>query len=69
MIRATETALAGYAHRAQEISRLAQKMAQPDRAEARDMVGLMVNQRAAEASLVVAHVADETTEALVHVIA
>jgi flagellar basal body rod protein FlgC len=34
-----------------------------------DMVGLMVSQRAAEANLVVAHVADEMGQSLIHVIA
>jgi hypothetical protein len=33
------------------------------------MVGLMVSQRAAEANLVVARVADETGQSLIHVIA
>jgi hypothetical protein len=69
MIRAIESALAGYADRARDISRLARDMARPDRIDARDMVGLMANQRAAEACLVVAQVADETTQSLLHVIA
>jgi hypothetical protein len=69
MIRAIETALAGYADRSRDILRLAEKIAKPDGADARSMVGLMANQRAAEAVLAVAHVADETTEALVHIIA
>jgi hypothetical protein len=69
MIRAIESALAGYADRAHDISRLAHDMARPDRVDARDMIGLVVDQRAAEACLVVAQVADETAQSLLHVIA
>lgn len=69
MLRAIESALAGYADRARDITRLAQEMARPDRADARTIVGLMANQRAAEADLAVARVADECMESLIHVVA
>ncbi len=69
MLRAIESALAGYADRSREISRVASEVAKPDRLEARDVVDLMSNQRAAEACLVAARVADESTESLMHVIA
>ena len=69
MLRAIETALAGYADRGRDIARLAQTMAVPDRADARAMAQLMVNQRAAEADLAIARVADECTESLIHVVA
>ncbi len=69
MIRAIESALAGYTDRTRDISQLAQRLAKPDGADARTMVGLMTNQRAAEANLVTLHVADQTTESLLHVIA
>jgi hypothetical protein len=69
MLRAIETAYAGYAERSREISRLADRIAGGDQAETANMVGLMVNQHAAEADLVVAKVADETSQSLIHVIA
>ena len=69
MIRAIESALAGYADRTRDISRLAQKLAKPDGTDARTMAGLIANQRAAEASLVTLQVADQTTASLLHVIA
>lgn len=69
MLRAVETALAGYADRAREVSRVAAKISQPDQDQVRPMVDLMSNQRAAEACLVAARVADETSESLIHVIA
>jgi hypothetical protein len=69
MLRAIESALAGYADRAREISRLADRITKPDQDQVANMVGLMANQHAAEASLVVAQVADETTASLIHVIA
>ncbi len=69
MLRAIETAYAGYADRSREISRLADRIAQADQDQTANMVGLMLNQHAAEADLVVAKVADETTQSLIHVIA
>ncbi len=69
MLRAIETAYAGYADRSREISRLADRIAQADQDRTANMVGLMLNQHAAEADLVVAKVADETTQSLIHVIA
>jgi len=69
MLRAIETAFAGYADRAREVSRVATRIAKPDQDQVTNMVGLMVNQRAAEASLVVAQVADEATQSLIHVVA
>jgi len=71
MIQALNTALAGYSARGGDIARLAQRISNqsPDENVAGDMVGLMVNQRAAEANLAVARVADETSESLIHVIA
>jgi hypothetical protein len=69
MLRAIETALAGYADRGRDIARLAQAIAVPDKVDARRMADLMVNQRAAEVDLVVARVADECTESLIHVVA
>ena len=69
MIRAIETALAGYTDRTRDLSQLATKLAKPDGADARTMVGLMADQRAAEANLVTLQVADQTTESLLHVIA
>jgi hypothetical protein len=69
MLRAIETALAGYADRAQAISRVAARITQPDQDQVSNMVDLMANQHAAEASLVVARVADDVTRSLMHVIA
>ncbi len=69
MLRAIESALAGYADRSRDISRVAREVAKPDRLEPRDMVDLIANQRAAEACLVAAKVADESSQSLMHVIA
>jgi hypothetical protein len=69
MVRAIETALAGYADRAREISRVAARVNKPDQDQVTNMVDLMANQHAAEAALQVARVADEATESLIHVIA
>jgi hypothetical protein len=71
MIQALGTALAGYSARSDDVARLAERIRnQPsDENVAGDMVGLMVNQRAAEANLTVARVADDTSESLMHVIA
>jgi hypothetical protein len=75
MIQALGTALTGYSARSDDIARLAERIrSQPaDENVAGDIVGsivgLMVNQRAAEANLAVARVADETGESLIHVIA
>jgi hypothetical protein len=69
MLQAIDSALAGYTDRTRDISRLAERITQPDQDQAANMVGLMVNQRAAEANLVVAQVSDEVTRSLIHVIA
>jgi hypothetical protein len=71
MIQAFSTALAGYSARADNIAGLAERIRkQPvDDKLAGNMVGMMVNQRAAEANLAVARVADETSDSLIHVIA
>lgn len=69
MLRAVETALAGYSDRARDISRVATKISAPDQDQVTNMVDLMVNQRAAEAALQVARVADEAAQSLIHVIA
>ena len=71
MIQALNTALAGYSARSDDITRLAERIRNQPTGEnvVRDMVGLGVNQRAAEANLAVARVADETSESLIHVIA
>jgi len=71
MIRVLESALGGYAARGADIARLAEKIRTQTTGEdlAANLVGIMVNQRAAEANLVVARVANETGESLLHVIA
>jgi len=71
MIQALNAALAGYSARSDDIARLADRIRSQRSGEnlAGDMVGVMVNQRAAEANLVVARVADAMGESLVHVIA
>jgi hypothetical protein len=69
MLRAVETAYAAYADRSRDISRLAAKMSRPDQDPISSTVGLMANQHAAEADLMVAKVADETTQSLIHVVA
>jgi hypothetical protein len=69
MLRAIESAMSGYVDHAREISRLAVRTASSDQDQVGNVVGLMVNQHAAEASLVVAKVADETARSLLHVIA
>jgi len=71
MIQALNTALAGYSARSDEITRVASRISNAHSGEnvASDMVSLMVNQRAAEANLAVARVADTLGESLIHVIA
>lgn len=69
MLRAIETAMAGYADRSADLARAAGRIAKQDADPVDDMVGLMVNQHAAEADLAVARVADDATETLIHVIA
>jgi hypothetical protein len=48
---------------------VAARITQPDQDQVSNMVDLMANQHAAEASLVVARVADDVTRSLMHVIA
>lgn len=71
MIQALNTALAGYSARSEDISRIAERIRSRPLGEsaANDVVGLMVSQRAAEANLAVARVADEVGQSLIHVIA
>jgi hypothetical protein len=71
MIRALETALAGYSAHSEAVARSAEKMSnQPtDTDVTKELVNVMVNQRAAEANLAVARVAEDTGETLMHVIA
>jgi hypothetical protein len=69
MLRAIETALAGYADRAREISRVAARITKPDQDPVATTVDLIANQHAAEANLVVAQVADDAERSLLHVIA
>jgi hypothetical protein len=71
MIRALSTALASYSARSDDIARLAERVRSqpPDEKVAQDMVGLMVDQRLAEADLAVARTADATSGSLIHVIA
>jgi hypothetical protein len=70
-MQALATALAGYSARCEDISRSAERIRnQAAGADVTgDLVSVMVSQRAAEANLVVAHVADETSASLIHVIA
>lgn len=69
MLRAIETALADYSARTQQLARIAQQTNRPDTDDVANTVARMVNQRAAEADLTVAKVADETEASLMHVIA
>ena len=71
MIQALNTALAGYSARSEDITRMAERIRSQPLGEntAGNMVGLMVNQRAAEANLAVARVADDMGQSLIHVIA
>ena len=71
MIRALEIALAGYSARSKDVAQSAARICnQPaDEDVTRDLVNVMVSQRAAEANLTVAHVADEASASLMHVIA
>jgi len=63
--------LAGYNARGDEIARLGAKVANSpkDGDVSQAMVGVMVNQRLAEANLTVARVAETLSESLIHVIA
>jgi hypothetical protein len=71
MIRALETSLAGYEARTADFARRAQRLsnASSDAQLTRDTVGVIVDQHAAEANLVVARTAIDTEESLIHVIA
>jgi hypothetical protein len=71
MVQALNAALAGYSARSDDIARLAGRIRnQPSDGDlVGDRVGLMVNQRMAEANLAVARVAEQTNESLIHVIA
>jgi hypothetical protein len=71
MMQALNTALAGYSARSEDMLRIAERIRNRPLGEnvAQDTVGLMVNQRAAEANLAVARVADDMGRSLIHVIA
>lgn len=71
MIQALNTALAGYSARSDDIARIAERIRSQPLGESMtgNMVGLMVSQRAAEANLAVARVADDMGQSLIHVIA
>lgn len=71
MIRALETALGGYTARGNDFARLAERIRNQPKGDdvAGDMVGVIVDQRAAEANLAVARTADEVSGSLMHVIA
>jgi hypothetical protein len=71
MIQALNAALAGYTARSNDITRLAGRIRNEplDGNLAGDMVGVVINQRMAEANLAVARVADQTSESMIHVIA
>jgi len=69
MLRAIQTAVAGYSERTADIARLADRVAKQSQDVTGNMVGLIANQRAAEADLAVVRVADETTQTLIHIIA
>ena len=71
MIQALNTALAGYSARSDEIARVASQISHAHSVEnvAGNMVSFMVNQRAAEANLAVARVADALGASLIHIIA
>jgi hypothetical protein len=71
MMQALNTALAGYSARNEDMLQMAERIRTrpPGENVAQDMVGLMVNQRAAEANLAVARVADDMGRSLIHVIA
>jgi hypothetical protein len=71
MIRALDTALAGFAARSNDFAHWAERIRRQPVGDnlGNDMVGVMVNQRAAEANLAVARTADEVVGQLMHVIA
>jgi hypothetical protein len=70
-MQALATALAGYSARCEDIARSAERIRNQAAGEdvTGDLVRVMVSQRGAEANLAVAHVADETSASLLHVIA
>jgi hypothetical protein len=70
MIRALETSLSAYAARSEDVTRHAVRLRdQPMADPTRNLVGMMVAARGAEASLVAARIAQEVGESLIHVIA
>jgi hypothetical protein len=71
MIQALNTALAGYSARSEDIARLATRIRNQgsDENQVGNTVGLIISQRAAEANLAVARVADTMGASLIHVIA
>jgi hypothetical protein len=71
MIQALNTALAGFSARSEDIARMAERIRSRPLGEnmTESMVGLEVSQRAAEANLAVARVADDMGQSLIHVIA
>ncbi len=71
MVQALARALAGYATRSADVVAVADRVARasPEEDLPRDMVSLTVDSHLAEANLVVARVADDMADSLVHVIA
>jgi len=71
MIQALHIAMTGYAARANDLEKVASNVASRhgDSEIGRDMVDMIATQRAAEANLAVAKVADTLGESLIHIIA
>jgi hypothetical protein len=70
-ISALRTALAGYTARTEAFAKIAERVARKpvDTDIVKDTVGMITNQRAAEANLAVARVAQDMDETAIHVIA
>lgn len=71
MLQALDRALSGYASAAADVAQIAERIRRNrvDADPSHALVSLTVAQRAAEANLSVARVADQMGEALLHVIA
>jgi hypothetical protein len=71
MLQALERAMAGYQNRTADVAGVATRLYRggTDENLVGDTVALTVDQRLAEANLAVAHVADDMTGSLIHVIA
>ena len=70
-MQALATAVAGYSSCCKDIARSAERIRNRGTGGdvTGDLVSVMASQRAAEANLAVAHIADETSASLIHVIA